>query len=58
MEKLWEIFGGKLLLKNIWWKVFSGNLLVGNFDKMGGDKLTWGFGLTVGDELTAREPDF
>ena len=42
----------------IWWKVFSGNLLVGNFDKMGGDKLTWGFGLTVGDELTAREPDF
>ena len=31
---------------------------MGNFDKMGGDKLTWGFGLTVGDELTAREPDF
>ena len=46
----WKIvFGGKYSVETCWWEMF---------DKMGGDKLTWGFGLTVGDELTAREPDF
>ena len=42
-----KIFGGKYSVESCWWKLFG---------RMGGDQLTGGVELTVGDELTGRGP--
>ena len=57
-----EFFGGQFLMKTFWWK-WRGKYSVEScwwkiFGRMGGDQLTGAVELTVGDELTGREPDF